>query len=202
MRYSWLFAAVLLPSSIALADDRGRHTHDGFYLRGQLGLGYTNSAAVGQGVDLALKGGAGTLNLELGFAPINNFIIYGKLFGTSTPNPDIEVDGTTIEGDEDDDVASNYAALGVGLAYYFMPANFYLSGAVVANQLSASYGGETEAQTDTGVGLHVGLGKEWWVSENWGVGIGAELALGRIRSGGNDDWNVTHFSLMFTATYN
>ncbi|NTX06233.1 outer membrane beta-barrel protein [Myxococcus sp. CA051A] len=203
MRLFWLFAAVLLPTSAAFADETpGRHTHDGFYLRGQLGIAYTHSEA--QEIDLALKGAGATINLELGYALIENFIIYGKLFGTSTPNPDIQFGDTTIEGDDDGDVSSNYAALGVGATYYFMPVNLYISGAVVANQLSITQDGEREAETDSGVGLHFGLGKEWWVSNNWAVGIGGEVALGRIRSDNDDgdDWNVTHFSLLFTATFN
>lgn len=203
MRYLWLFAAVLLPTTLAFADETpGRHTHDGFYLRGQLGIGYTRAEA--KEVDLAIKGASGSLNLELGYALINNFIIYGKLFGTSTTNPDIEVGDVTIEGDEGDDVASNYAGIGVGVTYYFMPVNLYISGAVVANQLSVTQDGEREGETDSGVGLNLGLGKEWWVSDNWAVGIGAEVALGRIRSNENDgdDWDVTSFSLLFTATFN
>ncbi|QSQ11063.1 hypothetical protein [Myxococcus landrumensis] len=203
MRLTSFLVLLLLPTSAAFAEDKpGRHTHDGFYLRGQFGLGYLHSKATD--VDLVVKGGAGSLNLEMGYAVLNNFILYGKLFGASASNPDIRVGGTTHEGDPDDDVSVIYAAMGVGAAYYIMPANVYFSGAVVANQLSASHEGTLEGESEAGVGLHLGVGKEWWVSGNWGIGVGAELALGRIRTGdrSRDNWDVTHVSLVFSATYN
>ncbi|MCE9672217.1 hypothetical protein LY474_30870 [Myxococcus stipitatus] len=204
MRLNWLFAVVLLtaPAAFAREGDPGVHTHDGFYLRGQFGLGYTRAEAAD--VDLAIKGISGSLDLEVGYAVFTNFIIYGKLFGSSVTNPDLEIDGDTIEGEAGDDVSSNYMGIGAGVTYYFMPANFYITGALVVNELSITEDGDNVAETDAGVGIHLGIGKEWWVSDNWGIGIGAEVALGRIRSDSNDgdDWNVAHFGLLFTATYN
>src|SRR5687768_201543 len=98
MRHTWVFAAVLLTASAAVAQDdenrTGFHKHDGFYLRLQLGGGYNRAAA--DDVDIAIKGVAGRLNLELGYAIIENFIIYGKLHGTSVSNPDLEIDGETL----------------------------------------------------------------------------------------------------------
>ncbi|MCP3103743.1 porin family protein [Myxococcus sp. K15C18031901] len=203
MRHNWLItAAALLAAPAAFAQgDAGKHTHDGFYLRGQFGLGYTRAEAAD--VDLAIKGVSGSLDLELGYAVFNNFIIYGKLFGSSVTNPDLEIGDETIEGGNAD-TSSNYLGAGAGITYYFMPANFYITGAVVVNKLSITEDGDNIAETDSGVGLNLGLGKEWWVSDNWGIGIGAEVALGRIRSKSNngDDWNVAHFALLFTATYN
>lgn len=215
MRHTFLFAAVLLSASVASAQDddrddrRGRngrnnrngyHEHDGFYLRAQLGGGYTRASVVGE--DLAIKGGGAGLNLEIGGAPVRNLILYGKLFGVSSTNPDVEVGDLTIEG-QDADVSQNYAGVGVGLTYYLMPANVYLSGALTATQLSVNDDGETIAETDLGTGLHLGVGKEWWVSKNWGLGLGFELALGRVpEKDESAKWNVVNGTLFLSATFN
>ncbi|MDC0707175.1 hypothetical protein POL68_01715 [Stigmatella sp. ncwal1] len=201
IRDSWILAAVLLTASIASAeDDGGRYTHDGFFLRLQLGGGYTHADATS--TDLTLKGGAVGLNAEIGGALTRNLILYGKLFGTSVPGPDFEVGKLTVRGGADS-VSLNFAAVGVGATYYLMPSNFYVSGALSFTQLSISDDEGTLAETDLGGGLHLGLGKEWWVSDNWGLGLGAELALGRIRSQETeDDWNAANFMIFFTATYN
>jgi hypothetical protein len=200
MRNMWIFAAVLLTAPLAYAQrDEGRHAHDGFFLRLQLGGGYSHADAVE--ADLKLKGGAAAFNVEVGGAPARNFILYGKLWGAGAPGPDIEAGEGTIRGD--DDVTLNFSAIGAGASYYLMPSNFYVSGAVSFSQLSISIDGERVGETDPGLGLHLGLGKEWWVSDNWGLGVGAEVMFGRIRSEDSiDDWNVANVSVLFSATFN
>jgi hypothetical protein len=206
MRHTWIFAAVLLTASVASARERryrgddGRHEHDGFYLRLQLGGGYTQASLAGE--DFAIKGGGVGINAEFGGAVARNFILYGKLYGTSAPNPDIEVGDITVEG-QDDDVSQNIGALGGGITYYIMPANVYLTGGLSFAQLSISDDGDTVAETDLGGALHLGLGKEWWVSDDWGLGIGAELAVGRVPEKNDAErWNIVNAMLFFSATFN
>jgi hypothetical protein len=203
MRHTWVFAAVLLTASAAAArDDENRtgfHKHDGFYLRLQLGGGYNQASAVGE--DLAIKGAAAALNIELGYAIVENFILYGRLGGTSVTSPDIELGDVTVEG-TDDDVSSDFTGVGLGATYYFMPINVYVSGAITASELTITEDGEDLARTDSGPALHLGVGKEWWVSRNWGIGVGAEVVFGRIRSEGNDDWDVTSGIVFLSGTFN
>ncbi|XXF79645.1 hypothetical protein P2318_07775 [Myxococcaceae bacterium GXIMD 01537] len=206
MRQMWLCAVVLLSATAASAnedwnaDQDGWHRHDGLYLRIQGGLGY-NRAESRSVNGFAIKGGSGALNLELGVAVVPNFIIFGKLYGSAVPSPDLEIGSVTVEG-SDDRVSSNLGAVGAGLTYYFMPANFYLTGALTMTQLSITNDGEKVAETETGGGLHLGLGKEWWASENWGLGLGVEFVFSRIPSSGRDDWDFASGSLLFSATFN
>jgi len=204
MRHTWVFAAVLFTASAAAAQDDGRnstgfHMHDGLYLRLQLGGGYNQASAVGE--DLAIKGAAAGFNFELGYAIVENLILFGRLGGTSVSSPDIELGGVTVEG-TDDDVSSNFSGLGAGVTYYFMPVNVYVTSAITASNLSITDDGDELADTDSGPALHLGVGKEWWVSRNWGIGVGAEVVVGRIRSEGEDDWNVTSGILFLSGTFN
>jgi len=47
------------------------------------------------------------------------------------------------------------------------------------------------------------VGKDWWVSENWGLGAAAQLLLGSAKDRNADaNWSTAAVALMFTATYN
>lgn len=202
MRYPSIIAALLFTSTAASAQEYNEHVHDGFYLRLQVGGGYLRAAASDVSPTIAVKGPSANINAEIGFALFNNFILYGKFYGAASPNPSIQVGDLSMDnlGDE---WSQNFGAVGLGVTYYIMPANIYLSGAITYTQLSISERNEKVAETDLGGGLHLGIGKEWWVSKNWGLGIGAELALGRIRDeGSSDNWNVTNVAIVLSATYN
>ncbi|MFP2959703.1 outer membrane beta-barrel protein [Myxococcus sp. 1LA] len=202
MRYPLIIAALLFSATTASAQEYDEHVHDGFYLRLQVGGGYLRASAADVTPDVALKGASGNINAEIGFALVNNFILYGKFYGAASPSPSIQVGDLSVE-DTGDDWSQNLGAVGLGVTYYFMPANIYLSGAISYTQLSITERDEKVAETELGGGLHLGIGKEWWVSKNWGLGIGAELALGRIRDdSNNDNWNVTNVSIVLSATYN
>jgi len=206
MRHTFIFVAMLLTASAASAgnDDRvgyhGYHEHDGFYLRLQVGGGYTRASLMNQ--DLATKGGAVSLNAEFGAAPLRNLILALKVFTATTTNPDLELNDVTLEG-RNVDRSQTYAAVGGGLTYYFMPANVYLSGGVTVNQLSDYDDGKEIRETGLGTGLHLGLGKEWWVSSNWGLGFGLEFAAGRVpEKDKSPRWQVVNGSLFLSATFN
>ena len=84
-----------------------------------------------------------------------------------------------------DDPTTQLAAamIGVGASYYIMPHNVYLGGAI------GVMGGEADNVDDDGIQdeplrvqawlIQLEGGKEWWVSENWGLGVGGRLAFGR-----------------------
>ena len=198
----WPALPLLLLLSATTARASGApHTHDGFYLRLQAGVGGTRA---NQRRDLTLKGGSGAVNVEIGGALARNFILYGKLFGTGTPGPDFEVGDVTLEN-EDDDVNLSFGGFGVGATYYFMPVNLYVSARHLRHQHQPHpRRGRAAAAASVGGGLHLGVGKEWWVGDQWGLGVGAELALTRADSDDetSGDWEAGSIALFFSATFN
>ncbi len=49
------------------------------------------------------------------------------------------------------------------------------------------------------------VGKEWWVTDNWGVGVAAELLLSSMKDDpvvSDATYSATTFGLLFSATYN
>jgi hypothetical protein len=81
----------------------------------------------------------------------------------------------------------------------------YLSGALAAMAFSASDDyGKTLVSSNTGVGFEGMIGKEWWVSSDWGLGLAGELVLASMKD--RDDntitWNGSSFSILFSSTFN
>jgi hypothetical protein len=87
-----------------------------------------------------------------------------------------------------------------------MPLNLYLSGTLLLQQVSLSDSNDSNSTLNlTNVGLAASLmvGKDWWVSENWGLGAAAQLLLGSAKDRYVDsNWTTAALALMFSATYN
>ena len=106
--------------------------------------------------------------------------------------------------------------VGPGIAYYFMPWNVYTSvtaGLAKINFVNA-FTDNPLPDTDMGYVGAFSVGKEWWSSPDWGVGIAGRFSHarsmthleydGRTRGGRyvDSDMHTTTFSLSLSATYN
>jgi hypothetical protein len=177
--------------------------HDGFYLRLHLGFGFTSVTGTDStGSQLVLSGASGSLGMAIGAALGSNLIIFGNFFGTSITDPDVKIDGVSQGTGKG---SATMVGFGVGLAYYVVPSNVYLSAAVGTTQFSVSNSnGATGYKSDFGIGLQTMLGKEWWISDDWGIGVAGELLLASMKdqTDTSTTWTTAAFSLLFSATYN
>lgn len=181
----------------------GYHEHDGFYFRGTFGIGGGSSKA--PDADIAFSGLAGAVSLAFGFAVAPNLVLFGELSSVSLVEPESDSDGFT---QSNPGVSVSTTGFGLGLAYYVMPANLYFSGALNFPNLTISENDLELGNTRTGIGVGLKLGKEWWVSDNWGIGLYAGVDLARMKDK-NDGvffepptWTTTVFHLGFSGTYN
>src|SRR5665811_847103 len=64
--------------------------------------------------------------------------------------------------------------IGPGIAYYFGPINLYLSGTLALSRFWTYDGNGSRLDTSKiGLSFELQVGKEWWVSRDWGLGIAA-----------------------------
>lgn len=179
----------------------GYHQHDGFYLRLDAGLGYLESHETVGGVDGKVYGAAGEFGVAVGGAVAENLILGGHLFALAISNPNMSAGSTSTSTTD-----SSWGLVGIGpqLTYYFMPVNVYLSGTLALTRITARQGG-TDANSEWGGGLQLAVGKEWWVSDNWGVGVAGQLfgSSNAASSAANaptlSSWGL---AVAFSATYN
>ena len=186
----------------------GVQEHDGFYLRATLGPAYLSTAGDGS-LDFSASGGGLSFSVAIGGAVATNLVIYGVLYGAGAAGPTYEAGGASVETGSD--VTLSYGGLGVGLSYFLMPANVYFAGSIAL--VNAQLESELETiitDSKVGFGARLLVGKEFWISDNWGIGFAGELMLGSS-SGGlaagsavdtKERFTTFGAGVHFSATYN
>jgi hypothetical protein len=190
----------------------GVHMHDGFFLSVGIGAmaGSYDEAVSGSGPDagrtLTFSGGGPLIDLRCGGTIAENLILSGDIAARGLIQPGVETSGTPLP--PADDPAVTEALVGVGLTYYFMPENFFVSGTFGLSQISMEYTRAgtpvTVDSTDMGFGLSLRVGKEWWVGEQWALGIAAAggwMTLANDEAGRRQKLSGYSFGLTLTATY-
>lgn len=178
-----------------------RHEHDGFYLSGHFGVGYLHASNSRE----RASGDGTSLGIAMGAIVVPNLAVYGTLFGVSVADPGFRFEGgstATLRG-----ATASLGGLGVGATYYLMPLNLYFSAAIAATTFELE---DVEVdkvrlpdRQSSGVGLNALIGKEWWVSEDWGLGMAGQLLWARMKEDAFPErWTGLGFSLLFSATYN
>lgn len=182
-----------LPAVKAEAQAR---THDGFFLQMDLGAGGMASTADSGGYEFEVSGVAGQFSIAVGGAIKNNLILAGRAWAVAAEDPTLEVDGADY-GEADATVTLS----GIGLdVTYYLPSNVYFSATPSLTTLTVESDGD-DYDTDTGFGLRLAVGKEWWVSENWGLGLNGQAILSTNDDHG-DTWTSAWVGIAFSATFN
>jgi tetratricopeptide (TPR) repeat protein len=190
------------PAVAAVVPPPGHHSHDGFFLRMQLGFGFTSVSA--ERADVEVSGTSGHVSLAAGVALAGKLVLYGEFGGGSVTEPKVKV------GDQSSSFDGEFSVFtfGAGAAYYFMPINVYLSGTIGGSQLTLKVRGaalERMLESKTGFGVTLSAGKEWWVSKDVALGVALQLhgsAMKEDIPGDPDTLTPTWISLAFSGTYN
>lgn len=192
------------PGSYPPLDAVSSRSHaDGFMFRVLLGIaGFT--AETGH---RSLSGSGADVGLAAGYAIRPNVILQlDSLFAGSRSTTYTE-DGEEI----DRDFAVTAVGLGPGATYYarynvYASATLYASWLLRTETVATSPVGSEEIRgsSRTGIGASVAVGKEWWLTDSWGLGLAGRAFLATMRDGESDDstWGVRTFSLLFSATMN
>ncbi len=188
---------IVLLAGPALAGSRDHM--DGFFMRLSTGGAGAKTHSEYGGDRVEFSGSGVDLNLAFGGIVSPNLALHGTLFGWTVEDPDMELNGLKVGVDGD----VTAAGFGVGLTYYAMPANLYVSGSIGSGRVHFDIHRLGEGDTDRGVMLDLTLGKEWWTGDNWGLGV----AVGMTYHSFPDpdvaaDWTGTSFGVRFTATRN
>ena len=176
--------------------------HTGFLFRLQVGIGFT--ALHGSGGYLgstSVSGGGGLFGVAMGGKVASNLAVFGSLLATTANNPDFATGG--VDAGRNGGSAA-VGGFGAGLVYYFEPINVYVSGALVTVSMRIDNTQGTIDESKFGYGIEGIVGREWWLSRHWGLGVAAELlgATGMTdKYDPNLDWSAVATNLLFSATY-
>jgi hypothetical protein len=196
------------PSGYVPAPPSGHHRHDGTYVRLQIGAGFTTFAGIdlSSGIIADVSGPSINLNVAVGGAVAENLILYGELFFVDAEQPDVKLVKLNTYNAGHLNGSVDVIGLGGGVAYYFATLNFYLAGTLATAKIESNdSNSNTIGSTNWGIGLSGLVGKEWWASPQWGLGVAGQLivAVMKDRGGANaPTWDARSFGLLFSATYN
>jgi hypothetical protein len=172
--------------------------HSGFFSRTFWGFGY-GRAICSVTSDVYAHGFAMGHDIAIGGSPIRNLAITFNLFGADQLYMKSEPVGGT-------GMLFSLAA-GVGITYHFMPVNIYLAGAFGVG--FHAYGTWDTFDFDVsypGFAMEFLVGKEWWTSKDWGVGIALQLVYMHLWDedifGNGFRWNDVSILFGMTATFN
>jgi len=182
--------------------DPTSHRHLGFFLRPDLGIGFmTTSQPTGTAFgNMTLSGPAGVFGFVIGGAVAENVILGAHIYDGVVVNPTVSFSGQT-------GVTSNTSlglyGIGPDFTYYWMPSNIYFSATVALTRMSLTANGYS-GDSSVGLGTRLALGKEWWVSDHWGMGLAGHVSTSWNDSGDGSGTTLSTwaFALAFSATYN
>jgi hypothetical protein len=174
------------------------HRHLGFALRLDGGIGYLGTSD--SMLDMSIKGVSGSFGFIIGGAVVENFIIAADFWDMVAFSPTFSQGGISVTGT---DTAMALVGFGLNLTYYFMPANVYLSVSPSLTSVSLTSNG-TSGSTESGFGMKIGVGKEWWVGDHWGLGLAGQFFFSNNKDKGTNPptWSTLAGGLAFSATYN
>jgi hypothetical protein len=196
-------ASALTPSTAVTGEsgDSGYHTHDGFYLNVSLGPEWL--WAHRKVNDSTISGRGTSLALSAGYAVVRHLVLFGEFYEAQVINPSYQSYGLSDLG---------LHGLGPGLRCYLVPVNLFLSGSLLLARLNShdeNPGDDTRGfniVSDWSIMGRASIGKEWWLSANWGLGFDAGFLLGWLPEQGmivgSRSITVKGLSLLVSASFN
>lgn len=170
--------ALCLTGILAAQTNPGAHHHEGFFMR-LLAGGGPGKVTVDNvmGSEMIFTGMGGDFHFQIGSSIIDNLIVFGELGGFHLIFPKLEWLGGTSQLLTISVSAIEY---GAGLTYYMMPANLYFSGSVMycSDRIE---GVNEKGKREYGLGFLAALGKEWWIGNNWGLGVALFLESSSVK---------------------
>jgi hypothetical protein len=180
----------------------GYRKHDGFFLRLVMGGGWLAMSESSGASELKANGRSTGMGAAIGYAVVENLIVFVEGFIFSAENPDVTLNGAAIASGNS---SLDFSEYGPGVAYYLEPVNVFFSATITFSKLDLAAEGNFLTKTRREIGLNAAMGKEWWVSNNWALGIALQLQFGRMQDWAPDPSptvNASAISLFGTATFN
>lgn len=197
----------------------GAYVHDGFYLRISGGFSVyderlvSESAALGGKVEARNRGIVSSSDVALGGTISPGWVLGGGIFSVDLIASTLRTraDNAALIPKELDPGLRDLVLIGPFVDYYPDPrAGFHAQAALGLSFLTPRVFGDAATQRSQylaiGGGLLFGTGYDWWVSEEWSIGVLGQIGLHVL--GGKDDNGVqwTHVvavspSLSLAVTY-
>ena len=177
-------------------------THDGFFLRLQGGVGDVKTEETNiLGYKLKMFGIGGIFSAKVGGIIYPNLIAFGEVGGASVANPEFKWGPAS---GETSDSELSMTGIGGGFSYYIMPTNIYISLSGLLSYTTLEFKDKI-GESKPGLGVHLSIGKEWWISDDWAIGFalwGHKSSMNENDSEGKHEIDNQSYGLVLSATLN
>jgi hypothetical protein len=161
------------------------------------------SETASNGVTVTVSGASGLGGLAIGGAVQEDTILAVHIIDAVATNPSVSL--SSGQSGTAQNTSMTLWGIGPELTQYLMPNNIYLSATVALTRMT-SESNNRSYNTSWGWGGRVALGKEWWVSDHWGLGVAAHgsYSSNEDPSGSGRSYTMSTWALgvVFSATYN
>jgi hypothetical protein len=162
--------------------------HDGFYARIALGIGLlalrrdssSPSTDAAYGGESEVKGVAGVTEISIGGTVADGLVLCGSLLGHALRDATLEREG---RADLETKRALSFGMVGMGVHYFPDDRGGFHAGgtlglAYAVAEVSAS---RFERIGGAGIGASLASGYDWWVSDQWALGVIGRLTVARLQ---------------------
>jgi hypothetical protein len=180
--------------------DPATRSYRGLSVRLAAGLGLATAKRNLPSGHNQVSGFAGLITLDVGYAAIENLIVYGRIGGFALNHANAS--------DSPNAGTAYFGTLGAGARYHFMPIDWYASGTLALAAASVTNDLGVVENAHPGVGLEIETGKDWWVGTDQDkrtIGLGLRFGYVSCASIGDRNskpWVGTALSLVFAAAFN
>jgi hypothetical protein len=182
----------------------GAESHEGLYINASLGVGWLHTESHGKnGGELVVSGRGTPLALSIGYVFAKNLVLSWDYCYLHVGHPSLGDDYSSVGI-----VNLGWEGTGPGARLY-LPLNTFVGGSLLLSKVRINNGNPDDSRyglrwdSEYGITGRVSLGKEFWATDNWGLGLVGEALFGRLP--GHDNWptfSTRGFSLMASSTFN
>jgi hypothetical protein len=181
--------------AVAPAARAEAETHDGFFFQVNTGLSYLSATAEYGGQEASFSGISTPFQLGLG-GTVGPVVIGGGFFFDRAASPSGEYGGL-----DQDDVTMTLIGIGMFADIYPDPkSGLHFQPWFGWGGLEFSYQGDVGGSDPTGMVLALGVGYDFFVSDNWSIGPMLRMAYAPLAMG-DVDWTTTAPALVCNFTY-
>lgn len=196
----------------------GYHQHKGFYFNMNVGpvFGNVNDRVNPYGYQspaLNFTGTGALLDVKIGAAIYENIILHAAFISNSLVAPTVT---TTLSSSnynptirkKTDSFSIRESMLGIGFTKYVTPSNVFLSATFGAGYFSTrdTQNSLNNTSTDPGFSMQVKVGREWWISGNWALGLGLSYGKTKLRNVSAtrdvESFNSNRIGMVLNTTFN
>jgi hypothetical protein len=213
-----LSAAPGLSGPIGPPPDAGARVHDGFYFRVASGFSVLDErieshAVEGGNIEARNRGIASLSDLALGGTVAPGWVVGGGIYSLDLVASTLRINGSSTQQlpAEIDPGLRSLALLAPFVDWYpNVRGGFHVQAALgIATLVPRVFGHPATSQSDysaVGGGLLLGTGYEWWVADEWSIGVLTQLGVRVLRGEDEAGRSWTHLitnspSLCVSLTY-